>query len=115
MAVRILPDDTWNDIAIKIYRDFEVGQSCAITGFFVPIPEFAGADIDINKIQEKGLLVWDKIREMDRHDNINENGKRKVRYAGKNTIGGVLAGKIFQYNRVVIDKATPKWTIWRLQ
>lgn len=107
MENRVLDSDNYEEMAEKIYKYFEVNQSCAINGWVVGEED----------LWEKGFMVCEKLREFDRLENIKipKSGRpSRRRRVIPDSIGGYLAHKIFKFKRVVNDNK-PKWTIWRLQ
>ena len=107
MKVRIFEEDTWKEMANKIYDDFEVFQNCSVNGFLYD----AGGRPHI-----KGELVCNELRRMDSLDNVREHGKRSIRKSKRlpNSIGGFVAHKMFRYEKVEDDNQI-KYRIWRVQ
>lgn len=100
--VRIYDTDTLDDIASKIFNDFDVMAFCTIFGFLT-VGE---------KLVPKGEIVLRKIKEMDIAKNV-PGGKRKNVYK-KDSIGGCIAQKIFTWEKRIVDKDV-RYTIWRYQ
>lgn len=104
----ILHDDNPVQIALKIFEDFELNQSCTITGHIVYEEE--------RRVAFKGEVVLDELRKLDVYHNTDEGGKkpRRKRVVLPDTIGGWVAQKIFKYKKVVLDGET-RISIWRIQ
>lgn len=110
MSITILYNDTFEDIARKIWNKLNVGSSVDVHGWA------------INEISQQlsplGDLVLEFMKFLYEVDNITYHGKlhkkqRKFYYEPK-SIGGPLAHKIFKYNKVILDN-NPRVTIWRIQ
>lgn len=106
MPVKIYETDSVEDIAKKIFFDFEVGASCSIYGFVV------GSE----QMKAKGELVWEEIRRLDDLHNCRDFGGKRVRKYEyrKGAIGGTIAQKIFTFEKRIIDKDI-RYMIWRFQ
>ncbi len=108
MPVRILESDGYYDMAIKIYRDFEVGQSCTISGFVI-----VG-----NEAEPKGEVVIRELEKMDIKDNVHipKDGRKRRRKRVKppNSIGDYVAQKMWVWEKVIRDGKI-KFIIWRKQ
>jgi hypothetical protein len=106
LHVKIHSTDSPEEIAAKIYHDFEVGASCSIFGFCIGTEDLI----------PKGDLVLKELRRLDEADNTRFVGKKKTRsYKYKQeSIGGTIAQKIFTWEKRVVDKE-PRITIWRYQ
>lgn len=104
--VKIYDVDTPQEIAKKIYEQFDVMASCSVYGFVVTE----------EKIIPKGELVLQEIKRLDELENISYFGKKKVRKYKyrKDSIGGTLAQKIFTWEKRIVD-SEPRYTIWRFQ
>ena len=107
MENRVYADDSVQDTAEKIYRQFEVLQSVSIVGWI-----YSGG-----RTYKKGELVIQEIERLDSMENCVSDGKgkwRRKRVIPPNTIGGYVAHKMFRFQKVMIDNE-PKITIWRIQ
>lgn len=106
---RVYEHDTVEDMAQKIFRQFEVMQSCKVEGF---IPDM------INEhLHEKGKLVWERIIELDRQENFEahvKGGSKRKRTVYENSNGAALAHKIFRWSREFRNNKLV-YTIWRMQ
>lgn len=116
MPAIVMSSDTWKEMAEKIYREFDIGQSCAVIGF-IHDEELVETHLrlrsELPDVVDKGQEVWDEIQRLDKAENFTPSGRRKVRYASNST-GAPIANKCFKHQRVISD-AGPKWTIWRIQ
>jgi hypothetical protein len=103
MLTRIYKTDDYLLMARKIYDGFDINQSCTVTG------EVA----DGEKIYEKGRLVVDELRRIDRVDNcVVRDGKwsrRNIKIP--DSIGGYEVQKAFRFVR----REDGSWVIWRVQ
>ncbi len=112
--IRIYDTDDHEEIAKKIFEDFDVLQSCKVVGFY----EGMNTDTGRRFIVPKGDLVLDHIKLLDSQINIydSKTDKRGRRIHRKlpNTIGGYVAHKIFKYDVKMTDRE-PVFTIWRIQ
>lgn len=110
--VKIYEHESPEEIAKKIYDNFEVFASCSILGYW---------DIGNTKMHPKGDLVCDELKRLDRVDNtkpVRGKGDKLVRTRRKpsNSIGGYLAQKIFRYEKTeMAENPYIKYTIWRIQ
>lgn len=110
IAVRINVSDSVEEMAKKIFKHFEVGQSTTIEGFL------RSKDPDAPMIP-KGQIVLKKIEELDQFCNMQlakDNRWRRRRVKPANTIGDYLAHKIFTWEKRM-DESSIKYTIWRIQ
>lgn len=109
MIPKIYTTDTPLEIARKIYYQFEVHNSCKVTG----LVKVEGSDDPV----AKGRIVAELIREFDRIENTTKAKDGRIRRRRKildNTIGGYVADKIFRYSEFAgVDEV--KWTFWRIQ
>jgi hypothetical protein len=109
MHIKIYDTDTVQDIARKIYEDFDVMASCSIYGFVMHELE--------HKLIPKGELVIEELRRMDEKENMGigaAGGRyRKYKYR-KDSVGGPIAHKIFTWEKRVVE-SEPRYTIWRYQ
>ena len=95
-----------HEMGTIIYLEFEVDQSCTVTGFEM---------ID-KKVQHKGQNVLNEIERRDRLDNMLETKQGFKRKAKKwaNSVGGHKANKCFRWSFNIIDNE-PRYIIWRVQ
>lgn len=105
VASRVYAEDSGEDAANKIFYFFEVNQSCTIFGF---------QRMQDESMEEKGNVVLEELRKLDRKTNFQRSGKQRRRKILPNTIGDWIAQKAFRWARVVLD-GHPKYTIWRCQ
>lgn len=108
MPVRIYETDTWNEMAVKIFYEFEIDQSCTIEGFIMDIDK-AGLPDPI----PKGELVLTELESLDSKVNKSDGARRRRKYMN-NTIGGYVVKKVFRFNKRITDKFY-KVDIWRIQ
>ena len=97
------------EIAWKIFYDFQVGQSTAVTGFVHDIEDDP---------YPLGKHVIDLLIQLDIKENCyrpsGDKRLRRKRVQLPNTIGGYVVQKIFKYeSRVNGNKVI--YTIWRIQ
>lgn len=105
---RVYESDSFDEMARKIYNNFEIGQSCSITGFLMnitdPVP--------------KGLMVVQEIERMDKYNNMHCNSRdrkwRRRRVKPEDSIGDYTAQKQWRFKKTVIDNKI-KYDIWRTQ
>lgn len=105
MPVRIYAEDTYAEVANKIFFEFELNQSCAITGLVR----------DGDEIEAKGKYVLDQLRWLDEKHNTTpaaDGRRRRKRKLINDSIGGYAAHKIFKFK--ITDNGT-KYSIWRIQ
>lgn len=103
---RIFAEDDWRETALKIWNNFEVNQSCKVTGF----------ENDGLTLVPKGEMVINELTRIDLYTNTTTDGRgrrRMVRPKGK-SIGGYIAHKIFRWEKKIIDSEMV-FTIWRYQ
>lgn len=98
---RIYDTDSIEEIASKIYNQFEVGQSCAIKGTII-----RGDDI-----LTKGELVLNHMQKLYSEEFMKPDGKTRKMKLMEHSIGGFLAHKIWKWTK----KDLHKYTIWRIQ
>ena len=96
-------NDNYEDIAYTIFHDFDINQSCSITGWVT---------MD-NKVFPLGELVIEHLRKLDNIENTTDGRSRK-RKVLPDSIGGFVAQKIFRFKKVKDDNHF-KYTIWRVQ
>lgn len=104
---RIYDTDTILQTATKIFKHFELNQSCTITGFM----------LNDKEVKSKGEEVLKVIEKLDIEENTIKATDGRVRRKRKilaNTIGGFVAQKIFRYDKKIVDKE-PRVSIWRIQ
>lgn len=98
------------EMAKIIFEDFDLHQSCAITGWM----EYKGD----KQVLSKGDEVLRILTEMDMQQNCDltrtDSRPRRKRKILENSVGGYVAHKIFMYKKVFLD-SVPKVTIWRYQ
>lgn len=98
------------EIASIIFKEFAIHQSTSIRGF-----ENIG-----NSIFEKGVLVSNHLKELDRKEYFVESSdgrdRRKFPKLNKNAkiIGKYLNQKAFKYENTIRD-GQPTTNIWRIQ
>lgn len=94
-------------IALAIFDDFELNQSCTIKGFE------KGPN---GRLEIRGENIIKLLEDMDARSNMCKNGNRirRKRVKPPNTVGGYVAQKIFKYHHDIID-SEPRTTIWRIQ
>ncbi len=106
--VRILETDSETEIAMKIFGDFVVNQSCTIKGYC-----HVGTRVEL-----KGEEVLKILEQMDRETNCYvstvDGRPRRKRARPDNTIGGWEAQKMFRFSHGTRD-AVPFTNIWRIQ
>lgn len=108
MDTRIFDTDTPEQTAKKIFNSFDVLQSCTITGYIVD-PETEDVDYKADKVLEE-LIRLDKVNNFA----DTRRGMQRVSRRLKNSIGGLVAQKIFRYERNEGDgKCSIR--IWRVQ
>lgn len=105
-AVRIYETDDYMTMAEKIYKDFEVNQSCTVKGFIV--------DEKRDEVIPKGKLVLDHIKLLDTDEHVGKSGLRRKRVKPVNSIGDYVAGKIFKWEERIKDRKII-YLIWRMQ
>lgn len=110
-STRLLQTDSWQEMAKKIYENFEVLQSCSVSGFICE-EEKRLTGLKRDEVFAKGQVVWDEITRMDREENFTKAGRRKRRYLPMSN-GAEIANKLFRYS--IVNNPVPKWTIWRVQ
>ena len=81
------------EIAREIFHDFELNQSCTISGMII--------DDHIEAVRAKGEIVCELLRQLDVEFNYSQakgdKTPRRKRVMLPNTIGGFVAQKIFRY------------------
>lgn len=95
-------------IADALFNDFELLQSCTITGF--------QKDKD-GRLERRGEVILKILDNLDKSSNMQTGGDkrpRRKRVKPPNTIGGYVAQKIWKYKHEIID-SEPRTTIWRIQ
>lgn len=101
-------EDSIQDIARKIFNDFELNQSCTVRGFIEQDDELI----------PKGLMVVKELERLDVAKNWytapGESRKRRKRLKLANTIGGFVAQKIFRYEQKIVNKDM-RYSFWRIQ
>ena len=104
--VKVYDTDTPEQIAKKIFNNFEVMQSCTITGYVI-----SGGESFI-----KGELVINELYSLDKLHNLRQQGNKMARKRKrlKDSIGGYVADKIFRYKKT-IDGSNVRYNIWRYQ
>lgn len=103
-----LDELTPGEIAVILFRDFDVMQSMTVKGFITD---------ENRRVERKGQLVLDELETLDSKYNYgnSETGKpRRKRVKPPNTIGGYVAQKIWKYKHDIIDQI-PRTIIWRIQ
>lgn len=108
MSVKIYDTDSPYQIALKIYKDFEVLNSCTIYGFYM--------DEAKQKLIPKGEIIMDLIKDMYESEYIDIKEKtrhRKFKYRN-NSVGGPISHPIFTFEKRIVDME-PRYTIWRFQ
>lgn len=105
--IRIYEEDDYLQIAEKIFKQFELNQSCVVTGW---------VQLEDGKTKPKGEMVIDELRRMDKDEYLQPQGKKMIRKRKyePNSVGGWLAQPIFKWQSVILDKDV-KYTIWRKQ
>ncbi len=106
MSIKIYDTERPDEIAKKIYYQFEVHQSCTIFGFY------KGED----DLVPKGEVVMDYIKtyyEIEFCYSRGESITRKFKFK-PNSIGGPIAHKIFTWDKKIINNEI-RYTIWRVQ
>lgn len=106
--VKIYDTDTIEIISRKIYFDFEVLQSCTVSGFVM--------DMEKQKITPKGELVMQELSMLYNDECCKDTGGRKYRKFAyrENSVGGPIAHKIFTFDKKIVNNE-PRYTIWRFQ
>lgn len=107
--IRILPDDSVQEIARKIFYGFELNQSCIVRGYV--------EDSKTEEVFSKGELVLKELERMDMLDNTyiaSDKRPRRKRVKPPNTIGGFVAQKIFTYKQETRN-SNVCISIWRTQ
>lgn len=108
--VQVLHDDSPYETARKIFEEFELHQSCTITGTLI--------DEEKRTAFFKGELVLKELKIMDECQNTNrpagDKRLRRKRVILEDSIGGYVAQKIFRFKKTVLDGET-RWSIWRFQ
>jgi hypothetical protein len=107
MPTRILDTDGFQEVAKKIFKDFDLNQSCTVTGW---------VQFEDLSTKPKGEMVLKELERLDSVDNIRPAGKRMVRRRKRwpDSIGDYIAGKAFRWKKVIVDNEV-KYTIWRTQ
>lgn len=107
MAI-ILETDTVFQMAVKIFEEFNVNQSCSIKGFVTIESE--------KRVVPKGEMVIKELEEMFQHKfmNLAAGRWRHKRKVLPNSIGGLVAQKIWKYKRDTRDGMIV-YTVWRVQ
>lgn len=104
-----LDELTPGEIAVILFRDFDVMQSMTIKGFVTD---------ENRRIERKGQLVLDELEAMDSKafncTKKSDGRPRRKRVKPPNTIGGYVAQKIWKYKHDIIDQI-PRTIIWRIQ
>lgn len=105
MSARIYDTDTAQEIAMKIWSTFQVGDFCVVTGW-VQMGE---------TLLPKGqnVLEWIKWHYENKHYG-HQGRARTFEYEKGNAIGGPIAHPIFKWDKVNVG-GEPKYQIWRSQ
>lgn len=106
--VKIDANDTWLEIAKKIFYKSENLQNFVVTGYTTM------GDMDI---EETGELVKQHLIKLDLEENCEQYGDGRLRRKRKkppHTIGGFDAQIQIKYERRVLD-GKPRWQFWRMQ
>lgn len=109
MHIKVYDTDTVEQIAKKVFYEFDVMASVTIYGFVMNEQE--------QKLMPKGEAVLEYIRKLDQFNNFKDRENSKpVRYFKykKDSIGGPIAHKIFTWEKRIVD-SEPRYTIWRYQ
>ena len=106
MSAKIYSTDNANEIASKIYFNFDVLDSCCVYGFEIDMKE--------QKLMPKGEMVMAIIEKLYQKDFINSSGNRKYKTFGENVVGGPVAHKAFKFDKKIVEME-PRYIIWRLQ
>ena len=116
--VKVYADDTIEETARKIFEQFELFQSCTIEGYVMinKLGVITNIKEECDDSEERGKLVWERLRKLDQHKYAKLYGKKLLRLRKKipNSIGGFVAQPIFCHNRRKSDGVV-KWAIWRHQ
>lgn len=106
--VKIFETDNYIEIAMKIFDDFDINQSCCIRGFV----------LDGEELIPKGNLVLENLRLIDERENTSkrthDGRRRRIHKMPKDTIGGYLAHKIFKHKTETREDGIVV-SIWRIQ
>lgn len=112
MESNIYEGETIQEIAHKIFYNFQVGQNCTVTGFTTT--HRWGAE----HVVAKGEMVKKELEDLDRRENCyRPAGDKRLRRRRKvipDSIGGYAAQKIFKYKVMEMER-TVKWMFWRIQ
>lgn len=106
MSIKIYDTEKPEDIARKIYEQFDVHQSCTIMGFYKGEEDLI----------PKGKVVMDIIEMLYSLEFCRDKGGKQYRvYSYKpNSVGGPIAHKIFTWDKKIINNEI-RYTIWRVQ
>lgn len=103
----VYQSDSCIQVARKIYENFDVGESCVITGFIIQLGDSV----------TRGELILKEIERMDMDENIRfiSGAKKQRKYVyKKGSIGGPISQKIFTFEKRIVDSEV-RYTIWRFQ
>lgn len=104
--MEILDTDTVHEIAIKIFKHFEINQSCTIKGYVV--------DISNEDVLEKGLIILNHLERLDIEENTTGKTHKRKGLKIRNSVGGFVAQKIFKFKREMRNNI-PVYQFWRFQ
>lgn len=100
---QIYKTDRAFEIAVKIFEQMDVHQSCSVGGF-----ESASED----DIRAKGEVVIEELIQLDISKNCRNGKRRRVR--PENQIGDYVAQKAFKYQKRIVDGLV-RYDFWRIQ
>jgi hypothetical protein len=112
----IFKSDDDETIAVKIFNDFKVNQSCTIDGWKIKMGSKCGHNkYKPGRIWKRGEFVWGKILELDKIRYWTRDGKRLRRKHVNNSMGHMMVErKIFKFQETEFQ-GEPRFTIWRVQ
>lgn len=101
--------DDCREIALVIFRDFEVNQSCSIRGFI---------EYGVDNLMTKGSKVVHELEKLDTLQNMTRvkgtKEWRRKRVKLPNTVGDYVHQKTFKWKQEIRNKEMI-YTIWRIQ